>query len=308
MTSSHEVTVLQCTFNGERHLEEQISSIAAQIAARCHLRVSDDGSTDATLKLLDGVDATGALESIIVEPGPGTGFANNFLSLLARTAPASDYFAFCDQDDIWDADKLDRAISAIEPYDGDAPLLYCSRSRFISEAGVVAGQSPLFCRPPSFANALIQNIAGGNTMVFNRAAMDLLQSAGIVDVASHDWWVYMLITGAGGQVIYDPQPGLGYRQHAGNVIGANTGTRQRAKRYLGALQGRNQRWNARNVQALERNIELLTPESQGVLQQFKILQTGGLLARLRALRTGGFYAQTPIGNLALYIATLLKKM
>jgi hypothetical protein len=56
----------------------------------------------------------------------------------------------------------------------------------------------LFVFPPSFRNALVQSIAGGNTMVFNVALKRLIENAGPLDVPSHDWWVYILVTGSGG--------------------------------------------------------------------------------------------------------------
>ena len=87
------------------------------------------------------------------------------------------------------------------------------------------GLSPLFTRPPAFQNALVQSLGGGNTMVFNRAAKKILQEAAAIDVVLHDWWVYQLVSAAGGMVHYDPRPMLKYRQHSDNLIGSNLGWR-----------------------------------------------------------------------------------
>ena len=66
------------------------------------------------------------------------------------------------------------------------------------------GFSPLFSKPPSFANAIVQNIGGGNTMVFNNALRALLREAGKdVSVISHDWWSYIVAAGCGGKIFYD---------------------------------------------------------------------------------------------------------
>ncbi|RLQ23692.1 glycosyltransferase [Seongchinamella sediminis] len=308
MTVAVDVAVLLCTYNGERHLHEQLRSLAAQVDVGCELWVSDDGSSDATLGLIRGQQTAGAIRSLKLLAGDGQGHAANFLGLAGRVESASDYYAFCDQDDIWDADKLTRAVSWLQTQPAIVPALYCSRTRFVDEAGRPCGQSPLFRRTPAFANALVQNIAGGNTMVFNRAALHVLQQAGQVDVTSHDWWLYQLLAGAGANIFYDPRPGLSYRQHARNVIGANTGWASRVRRYLGALGGRNRGWNDRNLRALAANPRLLTPASQRQLQLFTQLRAGSLLQRWRALRSGGFYAQTVSGNIGLYIATLLQKM
>ena len=145
-------------------------------------------------------------------------------------------------------------------------------------------------------------------MVFNRPALKLLREAGQVDVASHDWWVYLLLSGAGASIYYDPRPGLSYRQHDRNVIGASTGWASRIRRYLGALHGRNRAWNECNLLALQANTRLLTATSRRQLALFGQLRASSLWARWRALRAGGFHAQTTSGNIGLYIATLLKKM
>ena len=59
-------------------------------------------------------------------------------------------------------------------------------------------------------------------MVFNRAAKNLIVEASLnTPVVSHDWWCYQIVTGAGGHVMYDPEPCLKYRQHGKNQIGAN---------------------------------------------------------------------------------------
>lgn len=308
MIAAREVAVLLCTYNGEQHLGEQYLSLTRQENVVCELWVSDDGSSDDGLAVFNEQRPRGAVRSLTVVDGPASGHAANFLSLLARVESEAPYYAFCDQDDIWDADKLQRAADWLQTVPEALPALYCSRTRCIDEQGKPCGHSPLFRRQPGFANALVQNIAGGNTMVFNRAALRVLQQAGVVDVTSHDWWVYQLLAGAGANIFYDPLPRLSYRQHARNVIGANTGWGSRVRRYLGALSGRNRAWNERNLLALEANADLLTPASRRQLQLFTELRASSLVQRWRALRAGDFYAQTISGTIGLYIATLLKKM
>ncbi len=145
-------------------------------------------------------------------------------------------------------------------------------------------------------------------MVFNAAAKSLLSRAGVVDVVSHDWWTYLMVSGAGGQVIYDPVPCLSYRQHGDNAIGDNRGLRARIKRYAGFVQGKNREWYSRNLSALMANREFMTPQNTSMLEHFAGLRGRGMLERLRHLSKSGVYAQTRIGQLGLYIATLLKKI
>jgi hypothetical protein len=104
------------------------------------------------------------------------------------------------------------------------PAVYGSRTSLIDSEGQTIGVSPLFRKPPAFANALVQNIAGGNTMVFNEPARQLLiKAGGAVDVPSHDWWLYLLATAGGGTVHYDTWCSVRYRRHERNLVGLNIG-------------------------------------------------------------------------------------
>lgn len=301
------VAILLCTYNGASHLEEQLVSLRGQQACDIVVVASDDGSSDGTVDQLRLFYADNPA-SIEVRQGPGSGHAANFLSLACDPGIEACYFAYADQDDYWDADKLARAVACLGEVSSSQPALYCSRTRSVSKDGVPLGLSPLFTREPSFRNALVQNIGGGNTMVFNAAARALLIEAGVVDVVSHDWWTYLLVCGAGGRVVYDRQPTLSYRQHEANEVGANLSLADRARRYLKAIGGRNRAWNDRNLSALRDNSHLLTAENGEILERFSRARQGGLFTRLQGLRQCGLYAQTLSGNIGLYAATLLKKI
>ena len=305
---SPEVAVLLCTFNGGRFLDAQLQSLFQQSYPASSLYVSDDGSTDDTLELLEKAILANLPLRIDLRRGPGKGAVTNFLSLVCEESISGDYFAYADQDDIWDTDKLSRAVTRLAKCDASLPALYCARTRSLSESGLITGASPQFRKPPSFPNALVHNIGGGNTMVMNRAARELLCRAGLVDVVSHDWWTYLMVSGAGGKVEFDQTLCLNYRQHADNQIGANTGFKRRMMRYFGALSGRNRDWNDRNIAALEQNATLLTQENRERLKVFSESRGGGVFDRLRGVRRAGLYAQTFSGNLGLLLATLLKKI
>ena len=95
--------------------------------------------------------------------------------------------------------------------------------QYVDQENHPLGLSLPYKRPAVFANTLVQNIASGNTMVFNEAARKLLVQAGPqVDIDLHDWWTYMLVTGMGGQVLFDHAPTVRYRQHPNNLWGMNT--------------------------------------------------------------------------------------
>ena len=301
-----DVTVLLCTYNGGKFLAQQLDSIMQQGGVKLAIHVSDDGSQDQTQRILAAFRERWGQQLSVVQ-GPEHGHVDNFFSLIFSDIEG-DYFAYSDQDDIWDPDKLSRAIKALSPLSDDRPALYCSRSLLIDEYGDHIGLSPLFSKPPAFANALIQNIGGGNTMVMNRKAKELLCAVGPVDIVAHDWWTYILVTGSGGSVVYDQRPSLSYRQHQDNLIGSSTAWSDRFKRFFLALQGRNRGWNTKHILALQQNRPYLTTQNQRILDDFSAARDKPLPRRPLYLWRSGVYAQSTLGNLGLIVAALLKKL
>jgi hypothetical protein len=133
----------------------------------------------------------------------------------------------------------------------------------------VIGLSPLFDKTPSFRNALVQSIAGGNTMVLNKQARDIvIETPKWQEIISHDWWVYILITGCGGDVHYDSSPTIKYRQHQENLIGSNLSMFARAQRIKKLMGGHFKRWNDKNLELLKPFQNRLTPENAKILSSF----------------------------------------
>lgn len=303
------VAVLMCTYNGETYLGEQLDSFGRQTHSNWIVVVSDDGSQDATLSLLDDYSQNWGAERLRVVTGPKRGFAANFLSLTCREDIDADFFAWSDQDDIWSNDKLEVALAWLQTIPDCVPALYCGRTQLVSELGETLGFSPRFRLPPGFPNALVQSIAGGNTMVFNQAARDLLREAGSdLTIPAHDWWAYQLISGAGGAIHYDPEPKMLYRQHSENLIGSNSGWSARMVRLRMVFQGRFYEWNEQNIRALESMRHRLRKEHLTTLGRFKAARDQTFFRRILGIRLAGLYRQTLMGNLGLTLATLLKKI
>ena len=302
------ICILLCKLDGERFLEEQLRSIKTGAFLSAHFLVSDDGSTDAGLAITKRVLAERNF-AFTVRQGPSQGFAENFRSLILAADTDSDFYAFCDQDDVWHADKLSVAAEYILQYPARIPVLYGSRTRITDENNQPIGFSPLFAKTPSFQNALVQSIAGGNTMVMNKAALLLLQKAFVnVVFVSHDWFSYQIITGAGGVFIMDQTPHIDYRQHDNNAVGSNAGSRAMMERLKAALGGRYAEWNSTNIAALETNRMLLTSDARRALDTFRKARSAPLLARLAALRQSGVFRQTLKGTISLWIACVLKRI
>lgn len=308
--SERKVAVILGYYDGEAHVVEQLQSIFDQSHKALHVFISDDRSpTPLTVDAL-GFDAAQLAKLNICFRSENVGFTSNFLSALADIDASFEYFAFSDQDDVWHEDKLERALDALSGISSDVPALYCGRTEIADEAcGQVLGYSPIFSKRPSFANALVQSIGGGNTMVFNKAARDLIVASSLgAPVVSHDWWCYQIVAGAGGHVVYDPEPYLKYRQHGNNLVGANASWAARLLRIRGLVQGRFRTWNDINLKALSDHKHLLTEKNVRVLNDFMGARQSHLLKRLKLFKRSGVYRQTLLGNLGLLLGILLNRV
>lgn len=305
-TDRRPIAVLLATYNGARHLPLQLESLAVQSWPRIDIWASDDGSTDGTRRLLEAAAGKWDKGRFVIRDGPQRGNATaNFRQLIIDTEGDYVVVAFADQDDIWLPWKLMRAVDALSGRD-DMPSVHCSRTQLIDDAGRQMGKSPYFTRPPSFENALVQSLAGGNTMVLNRKAFSLVQrSSQRTGYLAHDWWTYQIVAAAGGQMIYSSVADTLYRQHSNNAVGANMGLVARLRRAQAVLGGRLRRWNRTNVDSLNACRDLMTLDSRRTLEQFQAARSGNLAARLSRLRRSGVYRQTVAGHAMLYVAAAL---
>ena len=303
------VAILLCTMNGEAYLQAQLDSFKAQSHVDWTLWVSDDGSSDKTLSILTRFKSDFPSEKVTIVTGPKQGFAANFLSLITKTAHAAAFYAYSDQDDIWQSNKLALAMEWLLGIEKEKPTLYCTRTELIDENGQHLGFSKIWPRRPGFQNALTQNIAGGNTMVFNHTAHQLLfEAGGQLDIFAHDWWTYLVVSACGGEVFFDPTPTLQYRQHANNLVGANHELTAPLRSVQRLIEGRFKLWNAQNIAALQRLHTNLPQNHKTVLQIFSEARTAPFFARLRGVYRSGVYRQTFAGNFGLFVATFLGRI
>lgn len=303
------VAVLLSTYNGAQFLVEQLESLLAQTHRDWIIYASDDGSSDSTLAILRTYQERLGKERFFVLSGPRQGFAKNFMSLVKSPLVTADYVAFCDQDDVWLPNKLERSLEFVKVVPAEVPALYCSRTHLIDEGGSSIGFSPLFSKPPSFANALVQSIAGANTMLLNRAAVELLRRTDDrAVIISHDWWAYILVSGCAGRVFYDAEPSILYRQHGSNLIGSNSSPSDRLIRLRKMLKGTFKYWNDSNLNALGTFQSSLAEQCQSTLVSFERARNAGFFHRLHLMRKAGVYRQTILGNIGLFAASIIKRV
>lgn len=303
------IAILMCTCQGEQFLFGQLDSIESQKHRNWIVLVSDDSSIDDTRLILEKYRSRWCDERLSIVCGPSAGFAANFRSLTCHSGIDADFFAWSDQDDIWEPEKLARALDWLQSVPADIPALYGTRTLLTDESNQPIGMSPLFTKPPCFANALVQSIAGGNTMVFNRAARTLLVEANAEGEAlPPDWLAYLVVTACGGRVHYDPWPSVRYRQHGGNLSGSNISLTGRWRRLKLLLEGQFRGWIDANLEALERVRHRMPAHNQKILDTFIEARRQTLARRLIDFRRAGIHRQTTLGNVGLTVAALLNRI
>jgi len=209
------ISIALCTYNGERYLAEQLASITAQTRQPDELVVCDDGSTDGTLAILDQFAKDAGFSVRIVQNKNNLGVIANFLQAIGLCE--SELTALADQDDVWLPDKLSRAEQAFSTNSCPEKTLYCTRLEYVDATLAALGLSSVPANR-DFSNAVVENSATGCSVVFGSEIKRKLLQAKSSDMVMHDWWLYLVAT-AFGKVVYDPRPGLLYRQHLSNVAG-----------------------------------------------------------------------------------------
>ncbi len=299
------VAILLASYQGARFLPEQLASLARQSCEDWHLYWRDDGSTDASPALLAAF-APGQSDAVSGPPGR-LGAAGSFFALLAAACadPANDFFAFCDQDDVWREDKLERARDALAILPGHRPALYCARVRLVDAALGPRGSLPPLRGVTRFPAALAENIAPGCTMMLNRAAAELVSASRPPPETLHDWWSYLLVSAAGGVILTDAEEVLLYRQHDGNAIGAPG---SRLRRALAALRRGPRPFIARfraHLAGLAANAALLPAPVVDEAAALARALEGGVFGRLRLLAWPGLERRTRLETFVLRLWLLI---
>lgn len=220
------VVVLMSTYNGEKYLKEQIESILKQEGKfKLDLWVRDDGSTDRTKYILDEYAQRGDL---IWYVGKNVGSAQSFMKLVANCT-GYDYYAFADQDDVWNPDKLDRGIKKIENCKKAA--LYFSNARLVDAELNDIGRN-VYKKIPRIDFYTLSCAGGilGCTIIINEKLVKLLRNEIIPkEIVMHDFYIALVCKSLGGDILYEDEVTMRYRQHGTNVIGVPYGLKRAIK-------------------------------------------------------------------------------
>lgn len=292
------------TYQGAAYLPEQLASLRAQKDVDWLLWASDDGSHDGTWALLEDFRSE-MPHAVRLLRGPGQGAATNFLSLLCHPDLPVGPVALADQDDVWAPDKLIRALAHLKGTEG--PAVYTARSRHVDADGTPLGASRELRGPTDFGNAQVENKVSGHAAVLNAAGLALVRRVGPVSVPFHDWWLYLLITGAGGQVICDQTQVLDYRQHGRNVLGARRSLMAGVRRAALVLSRVGQDWITANRAALMHAQPYLSQEARSSLAALTTAPHAGL-GRVRQLRRLGVTRHERPAQALIWLAAMLGRL
>ncbi len=217
------VVILMSTYNGEQYLQAQLESLQCQ-GTDLKILVRDDGSTDKTINILNEWQSKGLLSWYA---GENIGPAYSFFDLICK-APDAEYYAFCDQDDVWLPNKI---LIAIKSLDSARPSLYFSQTQMVNE-DLQLIHTPTLSPQTTFEEAIVNYYVTGCTVVFNHKLMCYLKEYQPSFLAMHDLWCYLVCLSVGGKIIYDPYSHILYRQHSNNAIGLKRNFKREWKRRL----------------------------------------------------------------------------
>ena len=208
------VLVLMATYNGEKYLQEQLCSLYNQKNVSVSVLVRDDGSSDSTIDILKENEKNHELKWY---QGIHSNVQKGFFELMVRAKELPfKYIAFCDQDDVWDDDKLDIAIQQIKQY--DVPALYYAGQRLVDENLKLIEIHKLNSQRSLKTRFVLSDFAGC-TGVFNRELLEQVVGFEPDYMLMHDTWILRVCLAIGGEVIVDCAPRMNYRQHSGNTLG-----------------------------------------------------------------------------------------
>lgn len=206
------ISVCMATYNGERYIKEQVSSILQQLGEDDELVVSDDGSTDSTLQVLASFHDS----RIKVFSGPCIGLTYNFENAIKNAS--GDYLFLSDQDDVWEPSKVERMVAALQDVD-----LVISDAWICDENVVSTGKSLYdICKPhKGFWPTLYHTTYIGCCTAFRRTILKKLLPFP-PHIVMHDYWIGQ-IADLYYKTTFIPDKLLRYRRHGNNTSALTTG-------------------------------------------------------------------------------------
>lgn len=290
------ILVLMSTYNGEKYIKEQINSILRQQNVHIELLIRDDGSTDKTINILKQYEENN--KNIHIDYGINIGACESFLTLLYHLSKNYnfDYLAFSDQDDIWNAEKLDRGAKKIGKTEKET--LYFSPLNYWDTAN---GKTVIHKNTyvENFFESLLISTFPGCTFVINRSAYNyLLKYPKPKYAIMHDWFIYQMMAGEEKRIIYDDKSFINYRIHGDNFSVLSSNPIDRLKRVWKLSAGK--KWDrlgmVKEIQSYRLNLncdnknklDLLCSYKQHRREVISLLRNTRLNTKYKIIFTGAF--------------------
>lgn len=299
------IIILMSTYNGEKYLKAQIESLLSQ-TIKVEILVRDDGSTDSTQQILDDYAQRGMLKWY---SGKNLGSGKSFFDLACK-APDADFYAFADQDDIWENKKVELAVQQLMKLPNNKPNLYCGSFEPVdAELNPILVNKQVKNKIISLGTALLECIAPGCTYVFNKKALEKFKKYKMEYISIHDWDLYRIVMSLGGNVVYDNEPHILYRQHGNNVVGFQSRNLKhwygRMKRFL-SKKNRNTRYmSACHIR--ECYYDAMPEQNRKIISILTEYQDS-LCKRLRFAKSTEFVMSHKIDTFILSILALIKRV
>lgn len=303
--------VLLATFNGERHLREQLDSILAQQEADFHITARDDGSTDGTTEILREYERNNPERLTIMRDEVKRGYPDCFWYLL-REAPDADFYAFCDQDDKWSPHKLTSCEKLCEGTDLSKPVLYFHDYEVGDENLNVYGKhvfGELKYRKEEPYSSIFYVYIQGFSIIVNAALRERVLKDKLPEkyYIAHDKWLFWCGALAG-TMVYDPGLHAIYRRHGGSFTDTGKGFFSQIKAWWteDVRGGRTERWGA-TARFFADCYEDEIPES--TLRRWRLVAGGGkgLPDYLKRLFFPGRLKPSLAGEMILRLSFLLNR-
>ncbi len=305
------ITVLLATYNGESYIREQLDSLLEQSYKDFKILVSDDGSKDNTLSVLSEY-VKKYPDKISLLGGGSTGSAkNNFMKLLKSCD--SEYVMFCDQDDYWKKDKIEKTYEKMletERKFGNIPILiHTNLSVADRDLKVISNSFFDFQRiSPDFNslnNVLVQNNVTGCTAMINHPLLYEVKKHTPKEFTMHDWWLNLVAT-VTGKVDYITESTMLYRQHGDNQVGAKKATG--VQFVANKIKNRNK--TAQNYKDSFSQAEsllccygdVMTDAQKQTVTAFISLRAGSRLSKIKTIRKYGFKKNTLLRTVGQYFS------
>ena len=224
------VAIMMATYNGQKYLDKQIDSILDQTYHNWELFISDDKSNDKTLEILKKYqEKDSRIKKIIVNNGvhgPFTNFFNIMKFVKRNYKDEFKYFCYCDQDDIWEDDKVEFQVKKIESSEAkckDIPILCYSDLRLMDKSGEISNKLLSDYTHIELENPynifFSHRYVWGTTIIHNEILWDLMNiDIQIPNSISHDNYIGKYAA-AFGKIFYLDRPLVNYRRHGDNVSG-----------------------------------------------------------------------------------------